>query len=300
MVKQAPVFPQTMSVGQWIRENTHNPEIAKVLAAYASLSVYDGALDSYSMNHFVELTAREYEKNEPLSYMGYDKLLHELQKVIANHGGRILYGKPVSELITEAGKVKGVLCGGEPYEFDEVVLNLPPKELSNLLRSHPPLAEEFDGYFDQPAQYVFVYDLMLSKKMRGDISNLLDLEGSLYLNVYSINNPSSAAGGGQLINGLKFLTEEEQLDDRHAYGSQSAMEDLLHSVYPGWDHHVVSKRIIKRAMVNGIARRVNAKLLPLQSRTVAGVYLVGDSTEGVGAMSLPCYDSAKKVADMLS
>ncbi|MBW7475711.1 FAD-dependent oxidoreductase [Paenibacillus oenotherae] len=33
MVKQAPAFPQTMSVGQWIRDNVGNPEIAKVLSA---------------------------------------------------------------------------------------------------------------------------------------------------------------------------------------------------------------------------------------------------------------------------
>lgn len=299
MVKQAPDFSHAMSVGQWIRENVSNPDIAKVLTAYAALSVYDGALDLYSMNHFVELTSRGYEKNEPVSYMGYDILLNELQKVITNHGGSILCGKQVSDVIIEAGKVKGVVCEGEQYEFDEVVLNAPPKELGKLL-GNPYLADEFRSYLNQPAQYVFVYDLMLSKKMRGDVSNLLDLDGGLYLNDYSINNPSSVSTGGQLINGLKFLSEQEQLDDSHAQGSQSAVENLLHKVYPGWEKYVVGKRIIHRAMVNGIARRTNAKLLPLQSRTVQGLYLVGDSTEGCGALGMPCYDSAKKVADMLS
>ncbi|MFC0214633.1 phytoene desaturase family protein [Paenibacillus chartarius] len=299
MVKQAPVFPQTMSVGQWIRDHVSNPEIAKVLSAYAALSVYDGALDLYSMNRFVELTAREYEKNEPLSYMGYDVLLEELQKAITKHGGSILCGKLISDLIVEAGQVKGVVCSGERVEFDEVVLNIPPKELSKLL-SHPSLADEFAGYASQSAHYVFVYDLMLSKRLRGDIGNLLDLDGGFYVNDYGLNNPSSAPAGGQLLNGLKFLTEQEQLDDTHAKESQTRFEALLNKVYPGWDNYVVSKRIINRAMVNGIARRTNAKLLPLQSRAVRGLYLVGDSTEGSGALGMPCYDSAKKVADLLS
>jgi len=299
MVKQAPAFPPSMSVGQWIRDHVSNPEIAKVLSAYAALSVYDGALDSYSMNRFVELTAREYEKNEPLSYMGYDALLGGLQKAIGKHGGSIVLGKPVSELIVEADRVKGVVCAGERYDFDEVVLNVPPKELAKLL-SYPSLADEFGEYVNQSAQYVFVYDLMLSKRLRGDIGNLLDLDGSFYINDYGLNNPSSVPAGGQLINGLKFLTEREQLDDTHADRSRTEFETLLHKVYPGWEKYVVNKRVINRAMVNGIARRTNAKLLPLQSRAVQGLYLVGDSTQGVGALGMPCYDSAKKVADLLS
>ncbi|TYP72093.1 phytoene desaturase family protein [Paenibacillus methanolicus] len=299
MVKQAPVFPPTLSVGQWIRDNVSNPEIAKVLTAYASLSVYDGALDLFSMNRFVELTGPEYEKNEPLSYMGYDVLLEELQKAVTNNGGRILFGKPVSDLIVEADRVKGVVCGDERIAFDEVVLNAPTKELGKLL-GYPSLAEEFGGYFNQPAHYVFVYDLMLSKRLRGDIGNLLDLDGGFYINDYGLNNPSSVPPGGQMINGLKFLTAQEQSDDGHAKGSQAAFESLLHNVYPGWEKHVVHKRMINRAMVNGIARRTDAKLLPLQSQSVRGLYLVGDSTQGSGALGMPCYDSAKKVADLLS
>ncbi|MBB3107982.1 phytoene dehydrogenase-like protein [Paenibacillus phyllosphaerae] len=299
MVKQAPTFPESLTVGQWIRDNISNPEIAKVLSAYASLSVYDGALDLYSMNRFVELTAREYEKNEPLSYMGYDILLRELQKAITNNGGTIQFGKPVSDLIVEADRVKGVVCAGERIEFDEVVLNVPPKELGKLL-SYPSLADEFGEYVNQTAHYVYIYDLMLSKRIRGDIGNLLDLDGGFYINDYGINNPSAAPAGGQLINGLKFLTEQEQQDDSHAKGSQAAFEALLHRVYPGWEQYVVHKRMINRAMVGGIARRTTAKLLPLQSRTVRGLYLVGDATVGSGALGMPCYDSARKVADMIS
>ncbi|MFC4099149.1 phytoene desaturase family protein [Paenibacillus xanthanilyticus] len=299
MVKQAPAFPETLSVGQWIRGNVHNPEIAKVLSAYASLSVYDGALDLYSMNRFVELTAREYARNEPLSYMGYDVLLEELQHAITKNGGRILFGKPVSELIVEADRVKGVVCAGERHLFDDVVLNVPPRELGKLFGDSS-LADEFGDYVNQPAHYVFVYDLMLAKRLRGDIGNLLDLDGGFYINDYGLNNPSSVPAGGQLVNGLKFLSAREQQDDDHGKGSQAAFETLLHNVYPGWEKHVVHKRIIHRAMVNGIARRTNAKLLPLQSRAVRGLYLVGDSTEGSGALGMPCYDSAKKVADLLS
>lgn len=299
MVKQAPSFPPDLSVGQWIRENVSNPDIANVLSAYASLSVYDGALDLYSMNRFVELTAREYERNEPLSYMGYDVLLAELQRTITNNGGRIVFGKAVSELVVEDDRVKGVLCAGERHEFDDVVLNVPPNGLGKLL-SDPSLANEFGDYLHQPAHYVFVYDLMLSKRLRGDIGNLLDLDEGFYINDYGLNNPASVPAGGQLINGLKFLTAQEQLDDGHAKGSQAAFETLLHNVYPGWEKHVVHKRIVNRAMVNGIARRTDAKLLPLQSRAVGGLYLVGDSTQGSGGLGMPCYDSAKKVADLLS
>jgi len=82
--------------------------------------------------------------------------------------------------------------------------------------------------------------------------------------------------------------------------SQQIVEDILDRVYPDWKAYVVGKRIIKRAMVNGIARRTGSKLLPLQSKSTSGLYFVGDSTEGRGSLGVPCYDSAYTVAGIVS
>lgn len=299
MVKTKPNYPDTYSVKQWIEDHTANESIARLLSAYASIIVYDGALDQHPMNRFAELTNLEYEKNEVLSYMGYDKLLNELQNAVARNGGKIQYGKETTGLIIEAGVIKGVQCKDEKHAADMVVLNLPSSALKKLSVEQE-LKEEIAPFLDQFPLYAFVYDIQLSKQLHGKIRNLLDLDNQVYFNVYSLNNPSSTPNGAGLINAIRFLSLSEQENDDHAAKSQRIVEDILDRVYPDWRAHVVGKRIIKRAMINGIARHIGNKLLPLQSCSTHGLYFVGDSTAGRGAVGMPCYDSAYTAAGLIT
>jgi len=299
MMKTKPNYPETYSIKQWIEDHSTNKSVSKLLSAYASLSVYDGALEQYSMNRFAELTNLEYETNEALSYMGYDLLLNELQNAIINNGGRIHYRKEVSGLMTEAGTIKGVQCKDETYGADLVILNLPPTALKKLTVNQD-TKEEISPYLDQSAHYTYVYDIKLSKQLPDNMTNLLDLDNRVYLNVYSLNNPSSAPDGAGLINVMRFLTAAEQEGDNNNEESRKVVEATLDSVYPDWKSNMVGKRIINRAKVSGIARRTGNQLLPLQSQSTNGLYFVGDSTEGRGSLGMPCYDSAYRVANIIS
>ena len=152
----------------------------------------------------------------------------------------------------------------------------------------------------QSAHYAYVYDLKLSKQLSANMTNLLDLDNRVYLNIYSLNNPLSAPNGAGLINIMRFLTASEQENNNHVEESQKVVESTLDLVYPGWRSDVVGKRIINRTKVNGIARRTGNKLLPLQSQVTNGLYFVGDSTEARGSLGMPCYDSAYTVANIIS
>lgn len=299
MMKTKPHFPDAYSVKEWIDDHTDDALVSRLLSAYASLTVYDGALEQYSMNRFAELTNLEYEVNEALSYMGFDMLLDELQKSIIRNGGTIHYGKEVSTIVMEAGVVRGIQCKEERHEADTVVLNLPPAALRKLAM-HQDVKEEIAPYLDQPAHYAYVYDIQLSKQLRRDFMNLLDIDNRVYINVYSLNNPFSVPSGAGMINAIRFLSASEQESDEHAESSQQIVENILDRIFPDWRDNVVGKRIIKRAIVNGIARRTGSKLLPLRSKSTNGLYFVGDSTEGRGSLGVPCYDSAYTVAGIVS
>jgi phytoene dehydrogenase-like protein len=299
MVKSKPTFADDVTVEDWINQNIKDASVAKVLKAYVALSVYDGALDCYSMNSFVELTNIEYSNIDAFLYAGYDELLEQLKKQIINSGGTIHLGCKVEEVVIEEGKVIGVKTSDQILYADKVVLNLPPQSLANVIQ-YEPLIQELDSILKQSPQFVYVYDIMLSKSIRKDITNLLDLDEYVYINDYTLNVPSSVTNNGQLLTCLKFLTKQEQLNDQHAEQSKISIERILDSVYTGWRNHTVGTRMINRAMVNGIARHKGNKLIPFNSKSVESLYFVGDATAGRGGLALPAYDSAWAVAEIIT
>lgn len=299
MIKLKPNFPADYTVADWIADEVMEESVARVLRAYASVTVYDGALDRYPMNTFLQQANLVFRYPlDAVVYTDYEQLLHELKRVIIDHGGEVLLGQEVTSLIIEANEAQGVLCGTKEERADHVIVTLPPKALQKLILSTP-LEDELQDYFKQSAQYAYVYDLLLSKRIRKDIANLLDLDSGVYINDYSINIPSAVPDGMQLVSCIRFLTESEQGSDDIAAGSKEVVEKVFDQVYSGWREHLISKRIINRAMVNGIARHIGHRMLPLQSNCVKSVYFVGDSTEGIGGLGLPVYDSAWQVSNIL-
>lgn len=298
MVKAKPTFEPNVTIEDWINENIKDGTIAKVIKAYATLSVYDGALDCYSMNAFVELANCEYSNTEPLAYAAYDELLDKLKTHIMENGGEIQLGCKVEALIIQDGKVVGVETKKQNLYADIVVLNLPPQAIENLIKNDS-LIDELSPYFNQTPQFVYVYDLMLSNPLRKDITNILDLDENVYMNDYTLNVPSSVTNNGQLLSCLKFLSKQEQQDDSHAEQSKKSVERILDSVYTGWRQHTIGARIINRAMVNGIARHTGNKLLPFESKNVESLYFVGDSTSARGGLGLPAYESAWVVSEKI-
>jgi phytoene dehydrogenase-like protein len=299
LMRSQPHFDPNLSVEQWIQQNAADPSVAKVLRAYSVLSLYDGALDHVSMNSFVEHTRSLYSTTQPIVYIGYDVLLNELVRSFRKNGGDLRLNSEVTQLVMEEGRITGVRFTDETILADDVILDLPPKAIQKLIADGP-LSTEMESYLNQSANYCYVYDVLLSKRIRSDVANLLDLDNGVYINDFSLNSLGSAPEGGQMLNCLRFLKSIEQENDAHAESSQAAVEKILDHVYSGWRQHIVGHRIINRAMVNGIARRIGNECLPLASPAVQSLYFVGDSTIGKGALGVPCYDSAWKVATMIS
>ncbi|SFA90036.1 MULTISPECIES: NAD(P)/FAD-dependent oxidoreductase [unclassified Bacillus (in: firmicutes)] len=299
MVKAKPIFDEYLTVESWINQNIKDPSVAKVIKAYATLSVYDGALDCYSMNAFVELANCEYSTLQPLAYASYQELLEKLKEQIMKHNGTIHLGCKVQDLVINEGKIVGVKTNDQTLTTDTVIINLPPHFLEKIV-NYDPLINELSPILKQTPQFVYVYDLMLSKSLRRDITNILDLDDNVYINDYTLNVPSSVTNNGQLLSCLKFLTKDEQQDDQHAEKSKKSIERILDHAYPGWREHIVGTRIINRAMVNGIARHTGNQFLPFKSKCVESLFFVGDSTAGRGGLALPSYDSAWAVTEMIS
>ena len=286
------------TVQDWLKIQHLDPEVEKVMHAYLSLTLYDNGLDSYSMNRLAEHTQLAGRTMQPVSYVDYRELLSGFTAAIEQHGGSVRCESRVEGLVLDGGRASGAVVNGEEILADHVILNLPPRDILKL-SDHAGLQEEVAPLAVQPPSLCFVYDVVLAKPVSREADNVLDIDRAVYINDLSANVPSCAPQGQQVLACLKFLTVEEQEDDAATERARQDVEAVLDDAYPGWRNAVVGQRIIDRAVVNGIARRVGCRLLPLHSSALQSLSYVGDSTEGHGALGVPAYDSAWRVANAL-
>lgn len=76
---------------------------------------------------------------EKLGYLdgGSETLLHGLRDYIQQHGGEFRLATPVSKVVMEGGKIRGVEAGGEQHTFDKVISTIPMPYVPRLMPDLP-------------------------------------------------------------------------------------------------------------------------------------------------------------------
>jgi protoporphyrinogen oxidase len=76
---------------------------------------------------------------EKLGYLegGSETLLHGLRDYIQQNGGEFRLATPVSKVVMEEGKIKGVEAGGEQHAFDKVISTIPMPYVPRLMPDLP-------------------------------------------------------------------------------------------------------------------------------------------------------------------
>ena len=64
---------------------------------------------------------------------GYSTFADALVNCIVAHGGKVVVGAPVTQIVTDGCRVKAVVTGGEQMDSDLVVSAIPPKSMIDML-----------------------------------------------------------------------------------------------------------------------------------------------------------------------
>lgn len=76
---------------------------------------------------------------EKLGYLdgGSETLLHGLREYIEQHGGEFRLSTPVSKVLMDEGKIRGVEAAGEQHAFDKVISTIPMPYVPRLMPDLP-------------------------------------------------------------------------------------------------------------------------------------------------------------------
>jgi len=211
---------------------------------------------------------------EVLGYMkgSYQVLVDALENAVLKEGARIMKNTPVSKVVLDNGKVKGVVVNGQEHIMDSVVLTCAPA-ISRKLVS-----------FDKE------YDERLSKMKYHGAMNLImrtkkSLSKTYWLNVAEKDSPFVAViehtnlvpkefyGGDTVVYLSKYLNTEDELYKASDEKVKNVFFEYLKKIFPEFSADDVLEYRVKRAPYSQPIVGLEFSKIKLDYRTpITGLY----------------------------
>ena len=136
--------------GDFVRAGTHSTE--EVMTALGIpqraqdiLNTYWGYLgvptDELNAMHFISMVTSYIRCGAAMPRLRSHEMSLALAQVVYDNGGDIWYNCPVTDLLTEGKRVVGVKCGDKEIRAREVISNVIPNNIYNMLGERAPLAD---------------------------------------------------------------------------------------------------------------------------------------------------------------
>lgn len=184
--------------------------------------------------------------------------------------------------------------------FDEVIFAMPIQQVVKLLKdtAWEPFVSEYEN--NTPTE-VMVYDIGFSEVLERPFSYISDMDNKMFISDVSATDHTVVPPGGQLLQGIAYLTEEFSNDEeRKLYLDQKMkqMEALFDRYFPGWEEKKIVKRASKKAMVSSVKNIASNQLMPNRVENMP-FYFCGDGCSGKGELAERAFSSARNVARLL-
>ncbi|MFP4467008.1 MAG: NAD(P)/FAD-dependent oxidoreductase [Candidatus Goldiibacteriota bacterium] len=212
---------------------------------------------------------------EVLGYMkgSYQVLIDTLEREIAAKGGKIFTGTPVSRVMTEEGKVKGLKAGGNEYEFDAVLMTCAPAIASTFV--------DFEGEYGDKLKKLDYYGAMnlifrTKKSLSGIYWMNVTEQESPFLAVIEHTNfiPKENYGNDVVVYLSKYLSPADKLYKAPPEEVKERFFGYLKKVFPEFDEaDVLEYRVYREPFSQPIVRRNYSAILPEHKTPVKGVFL---------------------------
>jgi len=221
-----------------------------------------------------------------------DSLRAQLPDTVVEH----LNNSVESISLSPSGRI-AITCDSGLFEFDHVVLALPPQQVHHLLPDALPqsLLSSF-----VPAR-IACLDVCLSHLPERQNSFAIGLDCPLYYSVHSLAAHLTENNDQALIHLGYYLAVQEKAGE-HVL---SAMTDLLDRMQPGWQQHLVYKRFLPEMVASysvPLASRAGSNGLPdvdLSVDSSARIVACGDWVSDNAQIADAAVSSGIKAADAI-
>jgi phytoene dehydrogenase-like protein len=293
-------------IGQWIDGITHEPTLRNFFLDLCGPLTFEPQPELLSTAHFLLSVRPLLMPKGPIALYpvgGWIGIFEALKAYIEEMGGQVRLKASAKRLEIKDDKIAGVWSDGELLPADRVVLAIPPNELADLLQETPVKGLEPERLKSiRPTMGVAV-DLGVMGLQNDRVATIELPELSGTMGIHNLFEPSLAPPGGHLIQFLRFLTPEQMQDKAEVDRTETIILDTLETIWPGIREKVVLRRTLIRPMLTSASHRYDQPrptLLPIEIKSLPGLYLAGDATASPGELSNAAGESALACARLIT
>lgn len=300
--------PETLwrvPVGEWLDGFAREPSLWTFFLDLVGPLSFEADPEALSAAHFVLAVRPLLMPKGPIALYpagGWIRMFEAFKAHIEEHGGSVQTKAGVERLEIARGRVEGVWSDGVLYPAESIVLAVPPNDLAGLLKETPVDGlgpERLNAIRPTMGVAVDLGVIGLHNEQIGTIE-LPELNGTL--GVHNLFEPSLAPQDGHVFQFLRFMTPDQMADKAEVDRTEPMILDVLEGIWPGFTQKIAVRRILIRPMLTAASHRFDQPkpdLLPVDVRTVTGLYLAGDATASAGELSHSAGNSALTVAALI-
>ncbi|AST94322.1 phytoene dehydrogenase [Sutcliffiella cohnii] len=289
-----------VSIGKWLEKNKIEGDVKKMMLTLASSNFFTSEPEQIPSEVFFQYYKRIFTTNKPVAYIGggWQALIDEFVRVIKDNNGEIFEKTKLQQVVTANNKVTELHCGDTIYSANDFVFCIPPKELAKVFTE-----TEIEDWVKQYAKYqstkVYVYDIGLSERVDSPFTYIYDQENKMFITDISYYDETCTPEGGQLLQAVAYLKEEEIGKPEILEEYKEKIEALYDKHFNGWRENLVVQRVSKNAVVQEIKWNMNQVAMPIYFPDFRNTFFAGDWCEGQGQLSELSFSSALNVANLI-
>lgn len=289
-----------ISIGKWMKDKNVNEEVREMMLTLASSNFFTRIPEQIPSDVFFEYYSRLFTTQKAVAYIGggWQALIQEFERVIKENNGVILTKTKVESVITEDSKIKAVETPQGTIEGDDFIFCIPPADLVKVFEETK-IINSLQQYASYKPSYVFVYDVGLKNRIDVPYSYIYDKASRIFITDISYYDETCVPEGGQLLQAIAYLNEEDLGNKEKLDEYQASIESLYDQHFPGWREELVVPRMSKRAVAQQLKWIMTQKPLPLYLPDYRNLFFAGDWCEGQGQLSELSFSSAYEACKLI-
>lgn len=293
-------------VGEWLDGVTREPTLRAFFLDLIGPLTFEAEAEQLSAAHFVQVMRPFLMPKGPIALYpagGWISMFDAFRQHIEARGGGVQFKTPAERLEVEGDRILGVWVKGELQRADHVIVAIPPNELAELLKTTPIASLEMERLQAIRPTMGVAIDLGVMGLKNDHIGTieLPELNGTL--GIHNLFEPSLAPADGHLFQYLRFMTPEQMQDKAEVERTEPILLDALETIWPGFRDRIVTRRMLVRNMLTAASHRFDQPrptLLPVEIKSVRGLYVAGDATASAGELSNSAGESAITAAGLIA
>jgi phytoene dehydrogenase-like protein len=293
---------RSVSLQEWLKRTTSNPQVRRLMEATARVLTYTNAPQAISAGLFVEQMRAGSKSGVIYLDGGWQTLVDGLRSTAERLGVEIVTGTRVEAIKHDNGKVTGVrLHGGEHHPAQTVIVAASANDSARLVEKGGGKNAALSLWAEQsvPVQFACL-DVALRRLPQPDRVVVLGVDKPLFFSAQSAYSKVTPEGSA-LVYTVKYLdparpTEAEQ--DRRE------LEEWLDLIQSGWREQVVEQRFLPHLTVaNAMVAAAHGGMPARPSPQVPGIrnlYVAGDWVGPRGMLASASLASARLAAQMIT